>query len=333
MKAPFKFFFISITFLWTSCNKEIKLIDYGSNDGKWIIIRNTKVYYEEYGHGMPLLLLSGGGLDRSIKDFEKCIPELSKQYRVIAPDTPGQGRSEQADSISYGILTDFMSQFVDSLKVDSVYVMGWSDGGIVGGRTGLQLAEQALNAGHFVTAVVRSPEKFTLGHKNLYVHKGDVLDLNSFNHVMKGHDVVLSTLGATSTAPTTVYSEGVRNIIQAMNVNGVSRVIVLSALAVEINPTMALWQRLFIKFILQPILKNMYADTLKMEYILKQARLDWTIIRPPQLTNSSVTGKYRVKVGTHLPRANKISRADLAHYMLHHLFDKSTYCNTVELAY
>ncbi len=201
------------------------------------------------------------------------------------------------------------------------------------GRTGIQLVQQALEAGHFVTAVVRSPEKFTLGHKNLYVHKGDVLELNSFNHVMKGHDVILSAIGATSTAPTTVFSEGVRNIIQAMNVNGVSRLIVLSALAVEINPIMAWWQRLFIKYILQPILKNMYADTLKMEYILKQSRLDWTIMRPPQLTDKASTGKYRVEVGKHLPGANKISRADLAHYMLQHLFDERIYRTTVEMAY
>jgi len=201
------------------------------------------------------------------------------------------------------------------------------------GRTGLQLVEQALEAGHFVTAVVRSPEKFALGHKNLYVHKGDVLDLNSFNHVMKGHDVILSALGATSTAPTTVFSEGVRNMIQAMNVSGLSRLVVLSALAVEINPIMPWWQRLFIRYILQPILKNMYADTLKMEYILKQSRLDWTIMRPPQLVDKKVSGQYRVEVGNHLSGANRISRADLAHYIIHHLFDERIYRTTVEMAY
>ena len=76
-------------------------------------------------------MLSGGGINRSIKDFGKCIPDLSKHYRVIAPDTPGQGRSEQTDSLSYDLLTDFMSQLIDSLKIDSGYVMGRSDGGIV----------------------------------------------------------------------------------------------------------------------------------------------------------------------------------------------------------
>ena len=106
-------------------------IKYGSNHGKYLTVHGKKIYYEQYGQGIPLLLLSGGGLNRSIKDFGKCIPELSKHYTVIAPDTPGQGRSEQTDSLSYALLTDFMSQFIDSLKLDSAYVMGWSDGAIV----------------------------------------------------------------------------------------------------------------------------------------------------------------------------------------------------------
>ena len=132
MKKTFGLFLIVSQFLLASCNTETKGIEYGSNGGRQFSIRNTKIYYEEYGQGVPLLLLSGGGLNRSIKDFEKCIPNLAKHYRVIAPDTPGQGRSELPDSLSYEVLTDFMSQLLDSLKTDSVYVMGLSDGAIVG---------------------------------------------------------------------------------------------------------------------------------------------------------------------------------------------------------
>jgi pimeloyl-ACP methyl ester carboxylesterase len=106
-------------------------IEFGSNDGRVININGKNIYYEEYGQGTPLLLLSGGGINRSIRDFGKCIPGLSEHFRVIAPDTPGQGRSEQTDTLSYDLLTDFMSQLIDSLKIDSCYVMGWSDGAIV----------------------------------------------------------------------------------------------------------------------------------------------------------------------------------------------------------
>lgn len=129
MKITFGLILVSL--LWTSCNTGTTKIEYGSNEGRHININKRKIYFEEYGQGTPLLLLSGGGLNRSIKDFENCIPDLSKRYRVIAPDTPGQGRSEQTDSLSYDLLTDFMSLLIDSLKVDSAYVMGLSDGGII----------------------------------------------------------------------------------------------------------------------------------------------------------------------------------------------------------
>ena len=122
---------ILVSLLWISCNTGTEEIEFGSNSGSIIKINGKNIYYEEYGHGTPLLLLSGGGINRSIRDFGKCIPNLSKHYRVIAPDTPGQGRSEQTDSLSYDLLTDFMSQLIDSLKIDSCYVMGWSDGAIV----------------------------------------------------------------------------------------------------------------------------------------------------------------------------------------------------------
>jgi len=122
---------ILVSFTWTSCNTRTHKIEYGSNNGRVLNINGKDIYYEEYGQGTPLLLLSGGGINRSIRDFGKCIPGLSEHYRVIAPDTPGQGRSEQTDSLSYDLLTDFMSQLIDSLKIDSCYVMGWSDGAIV----------------------------------------------------------------------------------------------------------------------------------------------------------------------------------------------------------
>jgi len=102
-------------------------IPYGSNHGKYITIKGAKVYYEEYGKGTPLLLLHGGF--GSIKDFKQVIGPLSKKYRVLALDSPGQGRSEQIAAISYQIYADYYAAFIDQMKLDSVYVLGWSDGG------------------------------------------------------------------------------------------------------------------------------------------------------------------------------------------------------------
>ena len=149
MKKTTLFIFAGLQLLLTNCEVENKKSDYGSNGGAYINIRGKKVYYEEYGKGMPLLLLSGGGHSRSIKDFAPCIPGLSEHFRIIAPDTPAQGLSEQPDSISYEILTETMSQLIDSLSVDSLYVMGWSDGGIVG----ILLAERRADKVRKVIAV------------------------------------------------------------------------------------------------------------------------------------------------------------------------------------
>jgi len=107
-----------------------KQIHYGSNNGKYLVIFNKRIYYEEYGQGPPLILLEGGM--KSISDFSFCIPELSKHFRVIAPDDPGQGRSEMLDTMTYDLLAEYVSKLIDLLKLDSAYIMGWSDGGIAG---------------------------------------------------------------------------------------------------------------------------------------------------------------------------------------------------------
>ena len=109
---------------------EQQAVPYGSNNGKYILISNTQIYYEEYGKGVPLLMLHGGL--SSIESFNKVIPELSRHFRVILVNTPGHGRSEQAPSMSYQFMADYFSKFIDKLKLDSLYVIGWSDGGISG---------------------------------------------------------------------------------------------------------------------------------------------------------------------------------------------------------
>lgn len=122
-----------ITHYWISNAQEIS---FGSNYGKYIKLANTNMYYEEYGKGVPLLLLHGGF--GSIHDFQYVIPKFAKHFKVIAVDSPGHGRSEQSDSLSFELMTDYYSKMIDKLKLDSVYVLGYSDGGI----TGLLLAEK-----------------------------------------------------------------------------------------------------------------------------------------------------------------------------------------------
>ena len=95
------------------------------------MIRGFKTYYETYGTGMPMLLLHGNG--GSIASFKYQIPYFSKEYRVIAVDSRSQGRSiDDNDSLSFEMMADDLNALLDTLHVDSCYVLGWSDGGING---------------------------------------------------------------------------------------------------------------------------------------------------------------------------------------------------------
>ncbi len=138
-----KIFFLILVFYIVRVNT-IAQIEYGSHHGKYITIFNSKVYYEEYLPGsksvkntIPLLLFHGGM--GSIADFKKCIPGLSNKFRVIAIDAPGLGRSAFADTaLTYSLMARYYSAMIDQLKLDSAFVIGWSDGGI----SGLLLAHQ-----------------------------------------------------------------------------------------------------------------------------------------------------------------------------------------------
>ncbi|MBO3272431.1 alpha/beta fold hydrolase [Hymenobacter defluvii] len=97
--------------------------------GHYATVRGVRLYYETYGAGAPLLLVHGNG--GSSKDFEKNIPYFAKRYRVIALDSRAHGRSVDAgDSLSFEMLADDCAALLTHLRLDSAYVLGWSDGGI-----------------------------------------------------------------------------------------------------------------------------------------------------------------------------------------------------------
>ncbi len=110
-----------------------KNIDYGNNPaaGKYAEVNGIKLYYEVYGKGMPLLMLHGNG--GSIKAFENQIPFFSAYFKVIAVDSRLQGKSGGSpDTISYDLMADDFCKLLDYLRIDSAFVLGWSDGGING---------------------------------------------------------------------------------------------------------------------------------------------------------------------------------------------------------
>jgi len=108
-------------------------IVYGDNKaaGHYLATRGIRLYYETYGRGAPLLLLHING--GSINIFSNQIPYFSKHYRVIAVDSRAHGKSVDAgDSLTFEMMADDFNALLDSLHLDSCYVVGWSDGGISG---------------------------------------------------------------------------------------------------------------------------------------------------------------------------------------------------------
>ena len=108
-------------------------VPYGHNPatGKYYDIRGFKMYVEVYGQGKPLLFIHGNG--GSINNFTKQIPYFAQKYKVIIADSRAQGKSaDQNDSLSYEMMADDYAALLDAMKIDSAYVVGWSDGGING---------------------------------------------------------------------------------------------------------------------------------------------------------------------------------------------------------
>jgi len=201
------------------------------------------------------------------------------------------------------------------------------------GGTGKLVVEQALEAGHQVTVVVRNPDAFTIRHKNLEIIKGDVFQPLTFENALKEKDAVVSCLGIQKREPTTVYSEGVKNIAQAMLKAGVNRIICISSGAVIIPPKSSFMLKFITKNILQRLYKHIYADMLLMEKMLSESNLNWTVIRPPRLMDTKHTRKYRTTINEPLRNPSKISRADLADYIVNHLTDEKTFKAKFEISY
>lgn len=186
------------------------------------------------------------------------------------------------------------------------------------GGTGRQIVEQALAQGHTVTAFVRTPAKVDLSHPNLTLFQGDVMDAAAVERAMVGQEAVLSALGAPASQNDTVRSDGTLNIIRAMKKSGVDRFVCMTTLGMGDS-----WDNLplhFKYFIVPFILRGAFADSERQESYVKQSDLDWTLVRPANLTDGKRTGVYQHG----FPPTTKgiklqIARADVADFMLNQL--------------
>lgn len=200
------------------------------------------------------------------------------------------------------------------------------------GGIGKHVVTLALQQGYHVTAILRNRAKLSLIDRNLQIVEGDILKPETLEPCLAGADVVISAIGKNSTRKTTLYSKGIENLIHAMNRAQVKRAFFISASGLEVNTTHSFMVRFATRYILQRVLKHMYADLERMEYLIKQTSLDWTIVRPPRLTDGPVTGTYRVAIGKILNNPLVISRSDIAHFIVHNIDVREVYGKIVEVA-
>ena len=182
------------------------------------------------------------------------------------------------------------------------------------GGTGLEVVRQALQRGHSVTALVRSPHRLKPFGGQSTVKQGDLLSSADLKPVIQGHDAVVSAFGPrlpVSTADAHLLQQFAGGLTSAMVKTNVRRIVVESVAFLFKNavfPPAYVLGRLFFR--------QVVGDASAMERVFTGSQLEWTMVRPPELTDKPYTGKYRVRQGHLPPFGFKIARADVADFMI-----------------
>ena len=191
------------------------------------------------------------------------------------------------------------------------------------GPTGRLLTQRAAEAGHAVTAVTRRAADFAIADPGVSVVESDVLSATAVDAVVAGQDVVLSALGVPyGRGAVSVYSEGARNILNAMKRHAVRRLAGVTSSATERNPRAqggVVFEKVLQPFVIGVLGRTLYADMRRMEALLRASDVDWTIVRPSGLFDATGVSEYRTGEG-HVD-GTFTSRADLADLLLRQASD------------
>ena len=186
--------------------------------------------------------------------------------------------------------------------------------------TGREIVEQALEAGHIVTAFVRSPEKFMLKHPNLTVCKGDAMDAGAVERAIAGQDAVISALGPTRPPVPGMMETSAKNIVSAMKKHGVRRLISTTGAGVRQPEDQPKLSDHVISVLLNLLAKSVVLDSAANVGVIRDSDLDWTVVRFPRLMDGERTGKARAG---YIARdsSTQLSRADAADSVLKELVE------------
>jgi putative NADH-flavin reductase len=199
------------------------------------------------------------------------------------------------------------------------------------GGIGRHILEQAVAAGHNVTAVVRNPKSLAGQAGRVRIVTADLMapDPTVLASAVDGADAVLSGLGPRNPrSDAGITSRGTRAIVAAMQATGARRLVVVSAAPIgtvpspghpnppKHDPGDGFFMRHLGAKMAGAMFRAHYADLALMEDIVRDSGLDWTISRPPKLNDKPLTGTYRTAYGQNIRGGFSVSRADVAHHML-----------------
>ena len=197
---------------------------------------------------------------------------------------------------------------------------------------GLELVKQSLARGHDVTALLRDMGKLGLSHPCLVKRRGDALNAGDVREALAGQDAVCSCVGmGFTTKPVHLFSRGAANILAALREAPGAKFVSVTGIGAGDSRGHGgfLYDRIF-----QPLLlKTIYEDKDRQEALIKASDADWLIVRPALLTNGPKTGKYRALTDLSGATAGRISRADVADFVLNQLEGFTFFRQTPLLTY
>lgn len=183
------------------------------------------------------------------------------------------------------------------------------------GGTGKALIDQALAAGHEVTALVRDPAKLD-GNLPITVVEGNAESRTVVLKALEGADAVVCALGSYNRKRNRDVSGPTRTLLEAMREVGTPRLVVVSTIGVG-DSLKQVKSFVFRRLIIGLFAKNIWRDRERQEAIIKASNVNWTIARPGRLTDDPHTGTYQI-AASDAPQPGKIAiaRADVADFCL-----------------
>ena len=200
------------------------------------------------------------------------------------------------------------------------------------GATGQEIIKQGLERNYHVTVLARNPAAIQQTSPNLEVNAGSIADADTVEKVIAGNDAVLSVLGfKRGTSKPTIFADGAKVLMSAMNKTDVKRLIYCTSAGVEDHDPN---EMLIYRYIIKPFfLQEGYNDMKVGEALIRESNLDWTLVRPSRLTNGPKQEHFRVSPLYRSKGGVAISRADLAYFMLNQITSDEWSHKTPTLGY